>query len=128
VDIALLSKSPATINLFTRLARRLNVRLVLPGADEPLPLAALLADADTYPDGPAQRARLVDLLCRYAAHAPVACFGYLLTDPQRTALEEAGVLVSRGPGRSLLRTLALWQALDETDVLLEADEEENLPS
>jgi hypothetical protein len=94
------------------LAKKLGVRLVPPpAAEKPLPDTPVLADADSYPANPDERALLVAELCAHAAKAPTACFGCQLTDKQRAALDNAGVVVAHGPGRVLLRTLASWGAL-----------------
>jgi hypothetical protein len=111
--ILLFSKDLVVITQYEKLARQLNAPLkaVPPGTTRVRSRALLLVDADSWPANPQQRSRLVELLCRRAASAPVGCFGYLLTEAQRAALDAAGVHVTRGPGRTLLRTLAFWRKM-----------------
>lgn len=123
--IHLLSKDRAVRALYTKLAARLAVPLITPAfLDAPnAEPAPLLVDADTWPADSTARNRLVNLLCRVAPSVPVACFGYHLTDKQRAALDRAGVVVARGPGRILLRTLACWSALQPAGATLLPDAE-----
>ena len=122
--ITLLSKDRTTIAMYLKLAKRLGVELApLPAVAKPLPYAPVLADADSWAADAAERAALVAELCAHAATAPTACFGCLLTDQQRAALDKAGVVVAHGPGRVLLRTLASWSALQPADAVQAPDVE-----
>jgi hypothetical protein len=122
--ITLLSKDQATIAKFLKLAKNLRVQLAPPPAiEKPLPDMPVLADADSYPANSDERAILVAELCAHAAKTPTACFGHLLNDKQLAALDKAGVVVARGPGRVLLRTLASWGALAPEGTVLVPDAE-----
>jgi hypothetical protein len=116
-DLLLLSRDPATVAKYQKLAGRLGRRLVTRAAmNGPLPEHSVLADCDSVPADARERADLVALLCAHARKAPTACFGYHLNRLQMTTLEKAGVIVARGPGRILLRVLAMWEALRAVDV------------
>jgi hypothetical protein len=122
--ILLLSRDPAVIALYRKLAERMEAPLVVAVEGAAVPeTAPLLADANTWAADPAQRDRLVRLLCRHAANVPVACFGQMLTHEQRTALDKAGVVTARGPGRTLLRTLVFWGDLEQQGTELEPEPE-----